>query len=162
VAGVLAGVLVYGLMPAAHLAHLANPWAAAARDVLFAGILATAPVGIGYLAARVTAARVPPGEHERAGVRCATFAGAAFGAAGAATLTALTVYTLALHPTQVHLEPDGPHGPPRTAYEIQMSVGDTAENYLCVLLLGPLLGAGLAVSGNAAWTSHARRRTTNA
>jgi hypothetical protein len=160
VAGVLAGAFVYCLMPAAHLAHLANPWVAAARDALLVGILAAVPVGIGYLAARLTAARLPPGGHAEAGIRCATFAGAAFGGAGAATLTALTVYTLALHPTQVHLEPDGPHGPPHTAYEIQMSVGDTAENYLAVLMLGPLLGAGLAVGGNAAWTSHARRRTT--
>lgn len=141
--GAAAGLLAYALTPFGGVLHVGPFWLRLlAYPALFV-LLGIVPIAAG-IAVTGRTGRTGQG----------TAAGLLAGAAAALVVTVLTIPTMVAFPTHVPLkwanpDPNVPHG---TLYELQMSVGDTAGRYLAVLILAPLLGAGLG-----AWGAEARR-----
>jgi hypothetical protein len=140
-AGIAAGLLAYALTPLGGRLTLGPGWLSALCYLTLIVALAAAPLAAGAVATRRTGST---GQ--------GTVAGLWAGAAAGLVATVLTLPTMVLFPTHVNLhwanpDPEAPHGTP---YELRMSVGDTAGKYLGVLILAPMLGAGLGAYGAAA------------
>ena len=144
VAGVVAGCILYSLSPLGNTLHVGGARLAGVYDAALLFVVFGSPVVSGVAAARGTLGR-HRGSVRRAGAggRQGMAAGAWTGAMGALVVGILTLSTMLLRPHDVTLrwanpDPNVPHG---TTYEVQMSVGDTAQKYEGLLLLGPLVGA---------------------
>lgn len=147
--GLVAGVVIYALAPLGSFRRIENGWLGAGYVLLFLVVVFGTP----YLAGRLAAPR-----SIQAGILSSTMA--------ALVVTVLTVTTMLLMPRAVPLiwanpDPTVPHG---TLFEIQMSVADTADQYIAVLVLAPLVGllggviaAGRSVLSDGAVSSGWRR-----
>ncbi|HEX6754545.1 MAG TPA: hypothetical protein VF109_01220 [Mycobacteriales bacterium] len=139
------GLAVFGLLPVGGPAPapvILQALAVLAALVVIPGV----PAGAGYLAFRRTR---QSGGTEREGRSQGATAGLVAGTVGVLLTTVLTLPTMALFPNAVPLkwanpDPAAPHG---TTYERQMSVSDSAGNYVAFLLLGPLVGVGMGIVG---------------
>jgi hypothetical protein len=137
-AGIGCGLLAYAMTPFGGLHQLGPAWLTATGYLLLAAALTLIPIAAGAAVRRRTGST---GQGAAAGLWA--------GAAAALVATVLTLPTMALFPTHVPLkwanpDPTVPHGTP---YELRMSVGDAAVRYAAVLMLVPLVGAGLGAIG---------------
>jgi hypothetical protein len=133
--GLVGGVLIYALTPLGSFLTFGNGLLSAGCVLLCLVVAFGTPI----LAGRLAGAQ-------------ALRAGLWSGMVAALVITNLTVTTMLLMPRAVPLiwanpDPAAPHG---TLFEIQMTVSDTAGQYLVVLVLAPLIGLLGAVSGGAA------------
>lgn len=140
--GVVTAVALYALMPLGNPRHVGSPALSAALALAALLVPAAALLAAGYWGGRQSFA---------GGVT----AGLCAGATAAVLVTVLTVGTMLLFPGSVDLiwanpDPLAPHG---TAYELQMTLSDTAGKYQLALLFGPLVG--LALGAVAAGSSRA-------
>jgi hypothetical protein len=176
-AGVLAGLLMYGLPPLGQRPHIAVGWLAAGYGL--ARIIAL-PLALGIImAAGLAAARRvvrQPAQLPLADTRArrGVAAGLCAGAAAGLLFTVLSTGTVALLPHLVpplhwvFSQPPSPAwllSPPHTPHpsmfnptlaQFEVSVADTSAGYLLALVCFPLLGAGLGAWGGlfAAGPSH--------
>jgi hypothetical protein len=153
-AGVVIGVAVYGLRPLADQLHVANPWLGALYEI--GKVLAVPAVLCAVLAAGVAAARRAsnPGSRLRLTdlrARQGFAAGACVGVAAALVVSVLGIATIAVAPhvasgVQWTLPGRGIR-PGSGIYFVEVSITQAAAGYLLVLVLFPLLGAGLGAWG---------------
>ena len=123
--GLVAGIVIYALTPLGGLPRTSNGLLYTGCVLLLVLMAFGAPVLAGRLAAPQRLA-----------------AGLWSGIVAGLVTTNLTITTMLLMPRAVPLiwanpDPNAPHG---TLFEIQMTVSDTAGQYLIVLLLAPLVG----------------------
>ena len=153
-AGVVVGVAVYGLRPLADQLHVANPWLGALYEI--GKVLAVPAVLCAVLAAGIAAARriSNPGTRlrltdVRARQGCA--AGACVGVVAAMVVSVLGIATIAVAPHVASgLEwtlPGRGIRPGSGYYFVEVSITQAAAGYLLVLIIFPLLGAGLGAWG---------------
>jgi hypothetical protein len=140
--GLVAGVVIYALAPLGSFPRIDNGWLHAGYALLFLVVVFGTPIMAGRLAA--------PHSIE---------AGILSGTAAALVVTVLTVTTMLLMPRAVPLvwanpDPTVPHG---TLFEIQMTVADTADQYIGVLALAPLVGllGGVVAAGRSVLSERA-------
>lgn len=152
-AGVLGGIILYGLTPYSGRLRFADPWLTAGYTVVLLLAIVGVPVLAGIAAATRPEASIPTETIDEpiARTRQAALAGAICGAAVVLVMGTLTMTTLLIVPERVVVEwanPDRsvPHGTPE---EIRMTVGDDVVKYLNLLFVGPLAGAMLGAVGAA-------------
>ncbi len=163
-AGLAVGLAVYALPPLAHPPHVTNVWLAGAYA---AARVLVVPFALGAgVAAGLTAARRTPGRGGRlpladARARQGVAAGLCAGAAAALLVSLLGISTVALLPHEaMRLQWALPsrHAWPGTLYAFEVSVSDSAAGHLLVLVLFPLLGAGLGAWGGLYGADRPRRQ----
>ena len=152
-AGIAAGLAMYALPPLAHPPHVANAWltgAYGAARVLVVPLVAGAGVAAGLMAARRTSGRGSQLPLADARARQGVAAGLCAGAAAALVVSVLGISTIALLPHEAaRLQwalPSG-HVLPGSVYAFEVSLSDSAAGHLLVLILAPLLFAGLGAWG---------------
>jgi len=152
-AGVVLGVAAYAFRPLADHLRFSNGWLTGLVELgrvialpLAAGVAITAAVR----AARKISRR--ENQHGRADVRarqgCA--AGLCAGAAAALLVSVLGMSTIALVPhaaSGLQWTLPGGHLPSGSAYTFEVSFTEAAAGYLLVLIIFPVLGAGLGAWG---------------
>jgi hypothetical protein len=134
--GAGAAAITYALMPLGNRLHLANGWLAAGYTIVLFAVL--------------------PAGFWAAGWWGGSLGGLYAGGAAALVLSALTIGTMLMFPGQVDLiwanpDPNVAHG---TAFEVRMSVGDTAIKYQLGLFVLPLVGI---VIGALSWSAATQR-----
>jgi hypothetical protein len=172
-AGVAVALVLYALPPVGHPLYLANVWLAWSYDVarVLALLLALgATIAAGIVAARRTPVRGSQLAHARA--RHGVAAGLCAGIVAALLVPLFGLSTVALLPQEANrltwtlpYRYTGPNIPaslwqyrhalatqyrdatPSTVYEFDVGVTDSAAGYLVVLVLFPVLGAGLGAWG---------------
>jgi hypothetical protein len=163
-AGAAAGLVLYALPPVGNPLHVANVWLAGAYDA--ARVLAALAAMGGAIAAGLAAARRTRSRDSRlpladARARQGVTAGLCAGAVAALIVCLLGISTIALLPRDVYQLQwalADRHLPPDTVYEFEVSVSDTAAGHLLVLVIFPLLGAGLGAWGGLYAAGQPRRR----
>jgi hypothetical protein len=148
-AGIAIGVAVYGLRPLADGLHVGNPALAVLYEigkVLAVPAILTAAIAAAIAAARRASARKsgPPLRAVRA--RQGLAAGACIGFAAAVVVSLLGIATIALLPhaaSGLQWTLPGRAGPPGSVYSFEVGVTEAGAGYLLVLLIFPVLGAGL-------------------
>jgi hypothetical protein len=147
--GAVIGIAVYGLRPLADKLHIAN--GALAVLYLVGKVLAVPLVLAATIAASVVAARRAS---SRAGglalrdvrARQGFAAGACVGFASAVVVSLLGIATIALLP---HAAPGlqwtlpGENAPPDSVYHFEVGITEAGAGFLLVLLIFPVVGAGL-------------------
>jgi hypothetical protein len=135
--GIVAGVVIYALAPLGSFPRIESGWLHTAYILMFLAVVFGTPVLAGRLAAPHTIG-----------------AGVLSSAVAALVVTVLTVTTMLVMPRAVPLiwanpDPAAPHG---TLFEIQLTVSDTADQYIGVLVLAPLIGllGGVIAAGRSA------------
>ncbi|MBO0825377.1 MAG: hypothetical protein J2P27_16235, partial [Actinobacteria bacterium] len=143
------GVAVYGLRPLADRLHVANAGLAAVYEL--AKVLAVPLVlGVAIAAARAAARRV---SSRKGGLtlrdmraRQGFAAGACVGFVAALVESLLGIVTIALIPhaaMRLQWTLPGRAAPPGSLYPFEVAVTEAGAGYLLVLIIFPLLGAGL-------------------
>ncbi|HEY3608296.1 MAG TPA: hypothetical protein VGL06_12390 [Pseudonocardiaceae bacterium] len=133
--GVAVGFAVYALMPFGGTLHVPNPELAAVYFVAIPVVALGGPVVAGMMAAR----------RSRQGVA----AGVVTAVIAALVITVFSVTTMLLFPQRVTLADDSPGHASGSAYDVRMSVSDTAAGYLMLLLFAPWVGALAGACGSA-------------
>ncbi len=152
-AGVAAGLAMYALPPLAHPPHVTNAWLTGAYGVarvLVVPLVAGAGVAAGLMAARRTSGRGSPLPLGDARARQGVAAGLCAGAAAALVVSVLGISTMALLPQEaarLQWALPGGHAMPGSLYAFEVSISDSAAGHLLVLILAPLLFAGLGAWG---------------
>ena len=153
VAGGLAGLILYALPPRGSSLSVPGGWLASAYEVarvLAVPLVAGAAVVAGLKAARRT---VRPSKRRPGGGIPALqglAAGLCTGAAAAMVVSILGMSTIALVPQDARVLQwtlPGQHLQPGSFYAFEVSVSQAAVGFLLVLLIFPLLGAGLGAWG---------------
>jgi hypothetical protein len=153
VAGGLAGLILYALPPRGSSLSLPAGWIASTYQV--ARVLAVPLVVAAAVVAGVKAARRSARLARRRGrpnipARQGLAAGACTGVAAAMVLSILGMSTIALVPQDARVLQwtlPGQHLQPGTVYAFEVSLSQAAAGFLLVLLIFPLLGAGLGAWG---------------
>ena len=176
--GVAAALVMYALPPMGHPLYLANIWLLRAYDaarVLALLLVLGITIAAGIAAARrtpVRGSRLPPAD---ARARHGVAAGLCAGTVAALLVSVLGLSTIALLPQEAnrlswtlpyrYTVPRGPawllpyrHAAPDTLYEFEVGVSDSGAGYLVVLVLFPVLGAGLGAWGGLYGAGQSRRR----
>jgi hypothetical protein len=157
-AGIAVGLLMYALPPLGTLLHVTTAWQA---ELYRAGKVIAVPLALGLvIAAGLRAARRAVGQRRRlplADTRARQGLAAGLSAGTAAALVACVLHTgtIALLPHQVKpLEwifssTQSLHGPgyPTMLDQFEMGIADTLAGYLIMLVVFPLVGAGLGAWG---------------
>ena len=152
-AGLAMGLALYALPPLAHPPHLTNAWlvgAYAAARVLVVPLVLGAGVAAGVASARRTSGRGSQLPLADARARQGVAAGLCAGAAAALIASVLGVSTIALLPheaARLQWALPAQHAQPGSIYKLEVSVSESAAGHLLVLVLFPLLGAGLGAWG---------------
>jgi hypothetical protein len=153
VAGGLAGLILYALPPRGSSLNLPSGWIAGTYEV--ARVLAVPLVVAAAVVAGVKAARRSARLSRRRGrpnipARQGLAAGACTGVAAAMVLSILGMSTIALVPQDARVLQwtlPGQHVQPGSVYAFEVSLSQAAAGFLLVLLIFPLLGAGLGAWG---------------
>ncbi len=148
-AGVVIGIAVYALRPLADKLHIASPPLAVLSEV--GRVLAVPLVLAAATAASVAAARRAsscPGTRPPRDVsaRQGLAAGACAGFAAAAVVSVLGIATIALLPhaaAGLQWTLPGRDGPPGSVYDFEVAMTEAGAGFLLVLLIFPVVGAGL-------------------
>jgi hypothetical protein len=152
-AGLAAGVVLYALPPVGGLLHVTGGWPTlvygAARVLAVLAVLA-AGVAAGMMAARRAPGR--GGKLSQADIRArqGVATGLCAGAAAALVVCVLGIGTAALVPDalgRLRWALSGPHLAPTSVYAFGISLTNTAAGHLVVLVVFPVLGAGLGAWG---------------
>ena len=152
-AGIAVGLAMYALPPLAHPPHVANAWltgAYTAARVLVVPLVAGAGVAAGLMAARRTSGRGSQLPLADTRARQGVAAGLCAGAAAALLLSVLGISTIALLPQEaarLQWALPGRHTAPGSVYAFEVSLSNSAAGHLLVLILAPLLFAGLGAWG---------------
>lgn len=152
-AGGLAGLILYALPPRGSSLNLPAGWIADSYQV--ARVLAVPLVIAGAVVAGVKAARRSARAAKKRGrinipARQGLAAGACTGVAAAMVLSILGMITIALVPQDARVlqwSLPGQHLQPGSVYAFEVSLSQAAAGFLLVLLVFPLLGAGLGAWG---------------
>jgi hypothetical protein len=147
------GIAVYGLRPLADRLHIANPVLAVLYDL--AKVLAVPLVLAAAIAASITAARRASARKGGLALRDVRArqgfaAGACVGFVAAIVVSLLGIATIALLPhSAVGLQWTLPNGGSAggSIYSFEVAMTDAGAGYLLVLLIFPVLGAGLGAWG---------------
>ena len=151
--GIAVGLAMYALPPLAHPPHVANAWltgAYTAARVLVLPLVAGAGVAAGLMAARRTSGRGSQLPLADTRARQGVAAGLCAGAAAALLLSVLGISTIALLPQEaarLQWALPGRHTAPGSVYAFEVSLSNSAAGHLLVLILAPLLFAGLGAWG---------------
>ena len=152
-AGVAAGLVMYALPPLAHPPHVTTAWltgAYGAARVLVVPLVAGAGVAAGLMAARRAPGRGSQLPFTDTRARQGVAAGLCAGAAFALVVSVLGISTIALLPQEaarLQWALPGGHVVPGTVYAFEVGFSDSAAGHLLVLILAPLLFAGLGAWG---------------
>jgi hypothetical protein len=152
-AGALGGLILYALPPKGSSMNLPSGWLASGYEiarVLAVPLVVAAAVLAGMKAARRSGR--PSRRRSRIDIpaRQGLIAGACTGVAAAMIVSILGMATIALVPQDArNLEwtLPGQHLQPGTLYAFEVSVSQAAVGFLLVLLIFPLIGAGLGAWG---------------
>jgi hypothetical protein len=152
-AGAMAGLILYALPPRGSSLHLATGWMTDTYQI--ARILAVPiVVGVAVVAGVKTARRTARAGKRRQQVetqaRQGLAAGACAGVAAAIIVSILGISTIALVPQDAHILQwtlPGQHVTPGSVYSFEVSASAAAAGYLLVLVVFPLIGAGLGAWG---------------
>jgi hypothetical protein len=153
VAGGLAGLILYALPPRGNSLNLPSGWLASAYEiarVLAVPLVVTAAVMAGMKAARRSARLTRRRSRADIPTRQGLVAGACTGVAAAMVVSILGMSTIALVPQDARILEwtlPGQHLQPGSLYAFEVSVSQAAVGFLLVLLVFPLLGAGLGAWG---------------
>lgn len=152
-AGVVLGVAAYAFRPLADHLRFSNGWLTGLVELgrvialpLVAGVAITAAVRAARKISRRESQLGRPNVPARQG--CA--AGLCAGAAAALLLSVLGITTIALVPhaaSSLQWTLPGAHVAPGSAYTFEVSFTEAAAGYLLVLIIFPVLGAGLGAWG---------------
>jgi hypothetical protein len=153
--GVLSGLFVCAMTPFGHRLPVSNHGLSTLYFLALTCVPLALPIAAGGWAARRartggTSAPDLTDERDRDPVRQGLAAGLCVGGAAALLGSVLTTAIILRWPLKVPLmwaNPDAtvPHG---TGYELAMTVSDSADRYLPILLFAPLVGAFLGVIGS--------------
>jgi hypothetical protein len=152
-AGLAGGVVLYALPPVGGLLEVTGGWPVqvygAARVLAVLAVLASG-VAAGMMAAR--RASVRGGKLSQADVRArqGVATGLCAGAAAALVVCALDISTAVFVPDaldRLRWAVSGPHPAPAGVYAFGISLTETAAGHLLVLVIFPVLGAGLGAWG---------------
>ncbi len=163
-AGIAAGLAMYALPPLAHPPQVTNVWLNGAYDVarvLVVPLVAGAGVAAGLLAARRTSGRGSQLPFADARARQGVAAGLCAGAAAALVVSVLGIATIALLPQEaarLQWALPGGQAVPGSVYAFEVSVSDSVAGHLLVLILAPLLFAGLGAWGGLYGAGNPNRR----
>lgn len=138
--GVAVGLAVYALTPFGGALHVTNPGLATVYYLAIPVVALGGPVMCGMVASA----------QGRQGV----VAGLVTGVIAALLITVFSVTTMLLFPHRVTLKDDSPGHASGSAYDVRMTVSDTAVEYLVLLVLAPGVGA----LGGACGSAVGRRR----
>jgi len=152
-AGLAAGVILYVLPPVGGLLEVAGGWPTLVYGT--ARVLAVlAVVAVGVAAGMMAARRAPRrgGKLSQADIRARQGVATGLCAGGAAALVVcvLDIGTVALVPDalgRLRWALSGPHLAPTGVYAFGISLTNTAAGHLVVLVVFPVLGAGLGAWG---------------
>lgn len=148
-AGIGIGVAVYGLRPLADRLHVANPVLAVLYElgkVLSIPLVLAAAIGAATAAARRASARKGGLPLRETRARQGFAAGVCVGFAAAVVVSVLGIATIALLPhaaAGLRWTLPGRDDPPGTVYNFEVGVSYAGAGYLLVLLIFPVIGAGL-------------------
>ena len=152
-AGIAVGLAMYALPPLAHPPHVANAWltgAYTAARALVVPLVAGAGVAAGLMAARRTSGRGSQLPLADTRARQGVAAGLCAGATAALLVSVLGISTIALLPQEaarLQWALPGRHTVPGSVYAFEVSLSNSAAGHLLVLILAPLLFAGLGAWG---------------
>ena len=164
-AGIAAGLAMYALPPLAHPPQVTNVWLTGAYDVarvLVVPLVAGAGVAAGLLAARRTSGRGSQLPLADARARQGVAAGLCAGAAAALVVSVLGIATIALLPQEaarLQWALPGGHAVPGSVYAFEVGISDSVAGHLLVLILAPLLFAGLGAWGGLYGAGNPGRRS---
>lgn len=150
-AGALIGVLVYLLRPLADKLHIANPALAVLYQVgkvLAVPLVLAAAIAASVTAARRASSRPGPDALPLRDVRARQgfAAGACVGFAAAVVVSVLGIATIALLPhaaTGLQWTLPGRNAPAGSVYHFEVGMTEAGAGFLLVLLIFPVVGAGL-------------------
>jgi hypothetical protein len=151
--GVVIGLAIYGLRPLADQLHVTNPWLAALDEigkVLAVPLVLCACLAAVIVAARRTSTRTGQLKLTDTRARQGVAAGACVGVAAALIVSVLGIATIALIPhaaSGIQWTLPGRNAPAGTVYHFEVGISEAAAGYLLVLIIFPLLGAGLGAWG---------------
>jgi hypothetical protein len=152
-AGVVLGLVVAALRPLAAPSHFKTAWLDVAYDVTR---LAALPIVLGgavvagVMAGRRTSRRETSRPMYEARARQGAAAGLCVGVAAALLVSVLGISVIALVPhvaSSLQWSLPARHAQPGSAYKFEMGMSEAAAGYLLVLLIFPLVGAGLGAWG---------------
>lgn len=152
-AGGMAGLILYALPPRGSSLNLPSGWLASGYEiarVLAVPLVVTAAVMAGMKAARRSARLTRRRSGADIPARQGLVAGACTGVAAAMVVSILGMTTIALVPQDARILEwtlPGQHLQPGSLYAFEVSVSQAAVGFLLVLLIFPLLGAGLGAWG---------------
>jgi hypothetical protein len=135
--GVAVGLAVYALTPFGGALHVTSPALVAVYYLAIPVVALGGPAVAGLVASR----------HAQA--RDGIVAGTVTGVIAALLITVFSVTTMLLFPHRVTLEEDAPGHASGSAYDVRMTVSDTASEYLILLCLAPGIGAFAGACGAA-------------
>ncbi len=147
--GVVIGVAVYGLRPLADRLHIDNGTLAVLYQVgkvLAVPLVLAATIAASVVAARRAASRAGGLAVRDVRARQGLAAGACVGFAAALVVSLLGIATIALLP---HAAPGlqwtlpGENAPPGSVYHFEVGITEAGAGFLLVLLIFPVVGAGL-------------------
>jgi hypothetical protein len=147
--GAVIGVVVYGLRPLADRLHIANPVLAVFYEVgkvLAVPLVLAATVAASVVAARRASSRAGGMALRDVRARQGLAAGACAGSAAALVVSLLGIATIALLPHAAKaLQWTLPlrNTPPDSAYHFEAAITEAGAGFLLVLLIFPVVGAGL-------------------
>ena len=148
-AGIAIGVAVYGLRPLADRFHVVNPWLSVLYEmgkVLAVPAVLAAAIAAAIVAARRASARKGGLPLREVRARQGLAAGACVGFAAAVVVSLLGIATIALLPhaaSGLQWTLPGRAAPPGSVYNFEVGVTEAGAGYLLVLVIFPVLGAGL-------------------
>lgn len=147
--GALIGVAVYGLRPLADRLHIANGTLAAlylVGKVLAVPLVLGATVAASMAAARRASSRAGGLALRDVRARQGFAAGACVGFAAALVVSLLGIATIALLPhaaAGLQWTLPGQNAPPDSVYHFEVGITEAGAGFLLVLLIFPVVGAGL-------------------
>lgn len=148
-AGALIGVAVYGLRPLADKLHIVNPVVAVLYElgkVLAIPLVLAAAVAASIAAARRASSRAGGLSLRDVRARQGLAAGACVGFAAAVVVSVLGIATIALLPhaaAGLQWTLPGRNAPPGSVYQFEVGMTEAGAGFLLVLLIFPVVGAGL-------------------
>jgi hypothetical protein len=147
--GAVIGVAVYGLRPLADRLHIASPSLAVLYQVgkvLAVPLVLAATIAASLAAARRASSRAGTAALRDVRARQGLAAGACVGIAAAMVVSLLGIATIALLPRAaagLRWTLPGENAPPDSIYHFEVGFTEAGAGFLLVLLIFPLVGAGL-------------------
>jgi hypothetical protein len=163
-AGVILGIAAYASRPLADHLRFSNGWLTGLFDlgrVIAVPVVAGVAVAAAVRAARKITRRESQQSRMDLRARQGFAAGLCAGAAAALVVSVLGISTIALMPnaaSSLQWTLPGGHMPPGSAYLFEVSFTEAAAGFLLVLIIFPLLGAGLGAWGGLFVADNSGRR----